>query len=201
MGLAALDAVRGARFPKFVMQARDGSVEFLLDRGNGDELRAFFTPHGHLVRGFDHEAPRSPYQVGHVWPGMYAGLPSALRSFVEQAEGEPFDGDLFGEGGGAQGRLLPVTFASWWLPGAVAWESGALAPGAPEGGMSFLLGCLDPAIDFLERGWDEGIVERAMKNEALSDADFGALVKGADVARVRVALEAMRYGAGLPYPG
>ena len=208
VGLSALDAIKGTpRFlRKFRMVHRANLSAFVFDRGNGDELRFFLTPRGSVVRGFDHEAPRSPFNVGHVWPGTFAGLPDALRSLVERAPTATADEDifgegetLFGEGAGAPGRLFPVTFAAWTTPGDGGWTRGTLADGAPESGAKFLLGCLTPDIDFLEKGWDPSVVHRIMANQPIADADIRKLLPDVDLARARSELDTMRYGSPSTY--
>lgn len=195
-GLAALSVIKGS--PKFSVVVLPTLWMFKLDRGNGDTFEFLSTPAGHLVRGFDHESPRSPYRVGHIWPGSYEGLPDGLRHLVEIPAGVGYDGDLFGDAPGQQGRLPPYTFVAWASPGENEWRRGTLAPGAPDSGESFLVGCLDHSIDF--GSFDPGLVGKALRNEPLTDADVKKHVRGADLARFRARLEYAAYGKADPFP-
>lgn len=191
LGLAALEAIRAPRYPKYVAVSHGPVTTFVLDRGNGDELQVVFAGDECLVRGFDHECERSPFQVGHVWPGTYEGLPAPFRKIVEHPPGVPYDGELFGDAPGAAGHLLPTTFAKWW--NGEGWVEGRLAPGAPDGGFDYLFGCLDASIDF--EGLDRTLALRVFAGHVLTDDELRKLKADVDLPKVRAAWKNMGFGA------
>lgn len=192
-GLAALAAVTGSS--KFFVSNLPTLWTFRLDRGNGDELLFFVSPAGYFARGIDHEAPRSPYEVGHIWPGTFAGLPHELESLASLTT--EADAELFADAPAGKGKYPASTFVAWGLPGAEEWTRGALAEGAPESGEDFLVSCLDPSIDF--EGLGNVLVAKALRNESLTDAELAKHVKGAGLERVRGRLESAGYGKPLPF--
>ena len=190
IGLAALDAVRGLRFQKYSAVTKGDLTTFVLDRGNGDELQVVFAGDECLVRGFDHECERSPFMVGHVWPGTYTGLPEVFRPAVAVPEGAAYDGDLFGDSPGKEGRLRPTTFGKWW--NGEGWVEGQLALGAPDGGFDYLFGCLDASIDF--DGFDRTIALRIFEGHPITDDELRTLKADVDLPTVRAAWKNMGYG-------
>ncbi|UJR83379.1 Hypothetical protein I5071_54470 [Sandaracinus amylolyticus] len=193
-----MEAIRRARVRTFSYARRDGHALFRLDRGNGDWLKIVFDAGRHLVLGFDHESPISPFQVGHLWPGLYEGLPDDLRPFVLAPDGE----EAFAESESGPAVFAAATFAAWWTEG--HWTHGALT--LPEldvfdsDGAELLLSCMTPRIKLIEEGgWDAGLVARIERHEPLDDATIRALHRDADVSAVREAMRTSGYGAPFPF--
>lgn len=87
--LAVLDTILSPdweyRYYSFNSAWAAGEEMASMRNGSGDEYSIVFSAAGAYVRGFDHEAPMSPYaNDGEVWPGVIDGVPSAFRSCVEE---------------------------------------------------------------------------------------------------------------------
>ncbi|MFD9374185.1 hypothetical protein ACFWBH_01375 [Streptomyces sp. NPDC059999] len=87
--LAMLDAIlspdREGRYYSFNAGWADGEEMASMRNGSGDEYSIMFSVAGAYVRGFDHEAPMSPYgNDGEPWPGVIDEVPDAFRPFVEE---------------------------------------------------------------------------------------------------------------------
>ncbi|MFI9332986.1 hypothetical protein ACIGZJ_36305 [Kitasatospora sp. NPDC052868] len=87
--LAMLDAVLSpdweGRHYSFNAGWADGEEMASMRNGSGDEYSIVFSAAGAYVRGFDHEAPMSPYgQDGKPWPGVIDDVPEAFRPLVEE---------------------------------------------------------------------------------------------------------------------
>ena len=54
--------------------------------GSGNEYFLIFSPHGAILKGFDHEAPMSPWkrEPVAVWPGVLDSVPDAFASFLAE---------------------------------------------------------------------------------------------------------------------
>lgn len=156
--------------PEWTKGAALGTV----DNGAGDELHVIFAEAGTLIRGFDHESPLSPHareEYG-LWPGMYDGLPAALRSCMEAGEWDEEE----------------ITFCLWRLSEASSWETGVLREldsledeADAAGGASFLFGFLagtpEAYADWAQTYFDEaerplplGAVARIYAGEAVTEA-------------------------------
>ncbi|MEU0853238.1 hypothetical protein ABZ387_35695 [Streptomyces flaveolus] len=95
-----------------------------MQNGSGDEYSIVFSTAGAYVRGFDHEAPMSPYgNDGEPWPGVVDDVPEVFQPFV----GEPAFTDEYG---------VPVVTACLWRGIADdRWQHGVI---------DFPVGCSDP---------------------------------------------------------
>ncbi|WP_331770889.1 hypothetical protein OG948_45425 (plasmid) [Embleya sp. NBC_00888] len=87
--LAMLDAILSPawedRYYSFNARWAEGEEMASMRNGSGDEYSIVFSPAGAYVRGFDHEAPMSPYgNDGEPWPGVIDDVPDSFRPFVEE---------------------------------------------------------------------------------------------------------------------
>ena len=88
--IAMLDAIlspdRDMRY--YLFNAAWSSKEQMasMSNGGGDEYFILFNAAGAAIKGFDHEAPMTPYRVEpeRLWPGLYDSLPSAFESFLHE---------------------------------------------------------------------------------------------------------------------
>ncbi len=81
--------------------------------GSGDEYFLVFSPRGAILKGFDHEAPMSPWERNpvEVWPGVLESVPLAFASFlVEPAF-----------------SMRDCTFCIWREHGDAHWQRGPVA--------------------------------------------------------------------------
>ncbi|MGW6505963.1 hypothetical protein ACWGCP_00065 [Streptomyces niveus] len=81
--LAVLDAIlspeRECRYYSFNSAWAQGEEMASMRNGSGDEYSIVFSTAGAYLRGFDHEAPMSPYaNDGEVWPGRDGRCPFRL---------------------------------------------------------------------------------------------------------------------------
>lgn len=196
--LSVLDAIAGAKVRSFQLWREPDHAHFRYAHGNGDTLDAFFSAEDHLIRGFDHESPASPYELGDLLPGIYQGMPDIgpLPTWTFAQRGEPTCEDAAGGDGAV------ATFAAWFHKG--RWRAGKpkFPPFGPldSDGAEYLLGCLTPTVRFCEeRGWPRARVDKVMAHAPLSDADILALSPAADLARVRAEMTAVGYGGPLPF--
>ncbi|MGW9211019.1 hypothetical protein ACWGR4_29045 [Embleya sp. NPDC055664] len=87
--LAMLDAILSphweGRYHSFNAGWADGEEMASMRNGSGDEYSVVFSAAGVYVRGFDHEAPMSPYaNDGEPWPGVIDEVPEVFGPFVEE---------------------------------------------------------------------------------------------------------------------
>ncbi|MFC8717840.1 hypothetical protein [Kitasatospora sp. NPDC057198] len=87
--LAMLDAILSpdweGRYYSFNAGWAEGEEMASMRNGSGDEYSIVFSAAGAYIRGFDHEAPMSPYgNDGEPWPGVIDEVPEAFRPFVAE---------------------------------------------------------------------------------------------------------------------
>lgn len=131
VALAALDAVLSPewefRYYSFAPTWGPGTQMASMRNGSGDDYSIGFSPQGVFVKGFDHEAPMSPWRPGKpgLWPGTYAGCPPGLEQFRDEPSFKPAD----------------TTFAFWWDSATQAWGKGPteFPPGDDPDGSIWLL--------------------------------------------------------------
>nr|WP_198955557.1 hypothetical protein [Frankia sp. CcI49] len=89
--LAMLDAILSPdweyRYYSFDASWADGEEMASMRNGSGDEYSIVFCAAGAYVRGFDHEAPMTPYdrdRDGEPWPGVLDSVPAVFRRFVDE---------------------------------------------------------------------------------------------------------------------
>lgn len=87
--LAMLDAILSpeweSRYYSFNSGWAAGEEMASMRNGSGDEYSIVFSAAGAYVRGFDHEAPTSPYvNDGEPWPGVIDDVPEVFRHCVEE---------------------------------------------------------------------------------------------------------------------
>lgn len=126
--LAMLDAILSpdweSRCYSFNTGWADGEEMASMRNGSGDEYSIVFSEAGAYVRGFDHEAPMSPYaNDGEPWPGVIDEVPEVFGPFAE----EPAFTDE---------HDVPVVTACLWR--------GATAGRWQHGTIDFPAGCSDP---------------------------------------------------------
>jgi hypothetical protein len=134
--------------------------------GSGDEYFLIFSPHGAILKGFDHEAPMSPWkrEPVAVWPGVLDGVPDAFASFL--AEPAFSMGDC--------------TFCIWREPSDEHWQHGPVTfpesdTDDPDGSKGLL--CMfdakpetyvDFAAEYFEKTLDIGAVRKIYAHETLT---------------------------------
>lgn len=118
--LAVLDAILSPeprwRYFTFNATFAPGERVARMDSATGDGWLIWFSPHGMVIRGFDHESPVSPWRRKPVepWPGLFDGLPEKLRHGPRlEVEG-----------------VESVTFCLWWDVEDPGWRAGVVA--APD---------------------------------------------------------------------
>ncbi len=87
--LAMLDAILSpdweGRYHSFNSVWADDEEMASMRNGSGDEYSIVFSAAGAYVRGFDHEAPTSPYRNdGEPWPGVIDEVPEVFKPFVDE---------------------------------------------------------------------------------------------------------------------
>ncbi|WP_199848345.1 hypothetical protein [Streptomyces sp. Ag109_G2-6] len=87
--LAMLDAILSpdweGRYYSFNAGWADDEEMASMRNGSGNEYSIVFSAAGAYVRGFDHEAPMSPYgNDGEPWPGVIDEVPEVFKPFVEE---------------------------------------------------------------------------------------------------------------------
>jgi hypothetical protein len=135
VSLAILDAILWPEWESrsYSFNGEWGEREMMasMRNGSGDDLFIGFGEGGVVVKGFDHEAPMSPYaRPEHgVWPGMYDGLPEELRGFRDEPAFSPQN----------------VTFCLWWSAAHPGWRVGVrtFAPGKDPDGSQWMLAIYD----------------------------------------------------------
>jgi hypothetical protein len=132
---AMFDTIVAPDMRSFEWHPRWGKRELMgaFKDGEGNFFFAWFSPHGAVVRGFDHESKMSPFQKDppEIWPGMFDGLPKIL----DYAKKEP----AF--------ALEEITFCFWATTNETKneadWTAGKIAPlkGKDVDGAGSLLAC------------------------------------------------------------
>lgn len=132
--------------------------------GSGDEYFLVFGPEGAILKGFDHEAPMSPWasEAATVWPGVLEHVPGAFASFL--AEPAFSMGDC--------------TFCIWREPDDEHWHCGSIAfpeaddPDGSEGLLWMFDGKPETYVDFaseyFEKTPEGDLVRRIYDHEALT---------------------------------
>jgi hypothetical protein len=97
--------------------------------GSGDGYFLVFSPLGAILKGFDHEAPMSPWERDPVavWPGVLESVPAAFTSFLIEPAFSMGD----------------CTFCIWREHNEAHWQRGAVAfpacdSGDPDGSEGLL---------------------------------------------------------------
>lgn len=158
VSLAVLDAIISpeweSRSYSFDGKWGDNEMMASMRTGSGDDLFIAFGEHGVFVKGFDHEAPMSPYARDRsVWPGIYDGVPDSLLAFRNEPAFSPEN----------------VTFCLWWDARDPGWCVGvdSFAAGDDPDGSKWMLAIYDgkPA-SYVERAsdyYEQEIPLRAVK--------------------------------------
>jgi hypothetical protein len=187
VSLAVLDAIMSPDW-QFRYYSFDGAwgadaMMASMRNGSGDDLFIAFGEGGVLIKGFGHEMPMAPHALGRdgeVWPGIYDGLPEALRGFQNEPAFSPES----------------VTFCIWWDVARPGWRVGVreFAQGDDPDGSEELLAIYDGkpdkyatwASDYYEREVAVDGVAAIYRHEPLTeqlvlqlnaDAALGALLE------------------------
>jgi hypothetical protein len=199
VSMAALDAVlcpeREYRLYSYDAAYADGEAMASMDNGAGDTYAILFTPAGVLVRGFDHEAPLSPFTQDPPapFPGLLESVPARLADTLGAApyvlDGVPLVTVLLWRLTDAPGwTVAPVEYPRTWdeqhldVDGA-RWLFSGL-DGDPDT-------YVDHARDYFERAVDRALVEHFFSHSVATAEIVRAL--GADPAAVLPELHAMGY--------
>jgi hypothetical protein len=114
--LAFLEAILSPdpwwRYFSFDAAAGPGERVARMQAATGDGWLIWFSPHGVVVRGFDHESRLSPWGREPVgpWPSLFDGLPAKLR------HGPRLEVD----------GVESVTFCLWWDALDPGWRAGVV---------------------------------------------------------------------------
>ena len=141
--------------------------------GSGDEYFLIFGPHGAILKGFDHEAPMSPWkrEAVAVWPGVLDGVPEAFASFLVEPAFSMGD----------------CTFCIWREFSDEYWQHGPVAFPGPEigdpDGSEGLLSMFDAkpetyvdfAAQYFEKTLDIDVVRKIYAHETLTPLIASAL--------------------------
>ncbi|GLW75202.1 hypothetical protein Kpho02_74990 [Kitasatospora phosalacinea] len=150
--LAMLDAIlspdREGRYHSFDAGWADGEEMASMRNGLGDEYSIVFSAAGACVRGFDREAPMSPYNNdGEPWPGVIDEVPEVFEPFVA----EPAFTD--------EDDVPVVTACLWrevtddrWRHGAIDFPTGRYDPDGAAGLFELLV---DPSPEAFQRFAEE----------------------------------------------
>ncbi len=99
--------------------------------GSGDEYFILFNSAGAVMKGFDHEAPMTPYRVDppRLWRGLYEGVPAAFESFLREPAFS----------------IEEATFCIWRLANDSVWRRGVtdFADGSDPDGSQWMLKIFD----------------------------------------------------------
>jgi hypothetical protein len=134
--------------------------------GSGDEYFMVISPKGAILKGFDHEAPMSPWQRDPVavWPVVLEGVPEAFASFLTEPAFSMSD----------------CTFCIWREPSDEHWQHGAIVfpvtdADDPDGSAELL--CMfdgkpetyvDFATEYYEKALDINVVRKIYGHEILT---------------------------------
>jgi hypothetical protein len=114
VSIAILDAILSPdwqyRYYSFFPRWGPGAQMALMRNGSGDDWRIGFSGAGVVIKGFDHESEMSPFRrrPPRLWPGLYEGVPPALRGFHEDPSFEPDR----------------ATYCIWWDALSPGWRTG-----------------------------------------------------------------------------
>ncbi|HUB00747.1 MAG TPA: hypothetical protein VMA34_20620 [Terracidiphilus sp.] len=132
--------------------------------GAGDDYFLVFSPHGAILKGFDHEAPMNPRTntIAAVWPGVLDHVPAAFGSFLSEPAFSMAD----------------CTFCIWREADDEQWHRGPIAfprgddPDGSEGLLWMFDGepetYADYAYQYFEKTVDVDLVRRIYAHEPLT---------------------------------
>ena len=156
---ATLDAILSPqweyRYFSFNNQWSDGEQMGSMRNGQGDHYFALFSAAGCWLKGFDHEAPMSPFRTDppQLWPGVVDGVPEEFRPCLTEPAFVPEE----------------TTFCIWRRRADRSWQRGPVTFPAGEGdpdGSAALLRYLDGRPETY-RGWASGYYEREVPLDAV----------------------------------
>lgn len=174
-----LDAILAPDMRAFEWHPKWGRGEQLgaFKDGEGNFFFAWFSAHGAVLRGFDHDSKMSPFrrQPPAPWPGLFEGLPAQLGHVLKEPA---FVQD-------------EVTFCLWNVGD--GWQAGRVQrpPGKTADGADGLLACFGRRFrDWAEQYYGEKLDRDALTKvwwgkHALTTADVLALNPQADLGAVR----------------
>jgi len=142
-----------------------------MHNGAGDDYFIWFAAAGAAMKGFDHEAPMTPYRVEppKLWPGIYDSLPPAFTAFLREPAFSTDD----------------ATFCIWRTPDDSIWQCGVtdFADDADPDGSVWMLAILDGlpttyqwfAQEYYERDVALDAIAQIYAHTSLTDALVAAL--------------------------
>jgi len=160
-----------SRYYSFKTAWGPGEQMASMRNGSGDDYFILFNSAGAIIKGFDHEAPMTPYRVDpqRLWPGLYEGVPAGFESFLQEPAFSIDD----------------ATFCIWRLLDDSVWRCGVadFADGSDPDGSQWMLGIFDLlptsyrafAEDYYEVDVSLDAVERIYNHLPLSDEVVAAL--------------------------
>ena len=183
--IAMLDAILSPdeqlRYYLFNAAWARGEQMASMDNGAGDEYFILFNAAGAAIKGFDHEAPMTPYRVDpeRLWPGLYDGIPAAFASFLQEPAFSMDDATfcIWRTHADAEWRCGVEDFADDPDPDGSGWML-CIFDGLPETYQSF-------AQEYYERDVLLAAVEQIYRHATLTDELVAALnpdLRAADVA-------------------
>ncbi len=152
--MAMLDAILYPewqdRYYSFNSRWADGEQMGSMRSGSGDDFFALFNANGCLLKGFEHEAPMTPYRSNpkRIWPGVIDHVPPEFTRGLEEPAFTPED----------------TTFCIWRGPGDRSWQVGPIEwpEGADPDGSAGLLSPLDGDPE-IYRDWTVDLREREIE--------------------------------------
>ena len=195
--LAVLDAILCPdprwREYSFDPASRPGERVATMEAATGDGWLIWFSCHGAVIRGFDHESRVSPWGRKPVepWPGLFDGLPARLR------DGPRLEVDM----------VESVTFCLWWDAQDPGWRAGVVIQPTiqyqePDGSEWLLAELLWPAAyqDHAEEVYEcvvpLEVVERVYAHEPLTEGLIRAVDPDADAAVALATARAVGFPIG-----
>lgn len=185
------------RDERWTFDISDSHARFHFWNGAGDEMIAYFSPQGAVIRGFDHCAESSPYATDerHI-DEIFAGLPAAFHELLNDKKAlggmncDPFPAKL----GDKDVAVEATTFCFWWDAAKSEWIKG----GDYDGGSDFLVeGACGDSISVPEGSCGEAQGKLSAGGPLTAD-DIKAIDPKAEVADVQAFLA--KIGLGKAYP-
>jgi len=191
--LAMLDAIMSPdwEYRYYSFDSKWGLNEMMasMRNGQGDGFFILFNNNGAIIKGFDHEAPMTPYahKPKRVWPGVLDDVPDVFRDFLD----EP----AF--------TIEDTTFCFWRRAEDSYWSIGNIAypKGSDPDGSDQLLVMLDGKTEtyrkFAEEYYERDIplyaIECIYKHQPLTDEIIASLNPDVSFADLKADVENIGY--------
>ena len=191
--LAMLDAIMSPdwEYRYYSFDSKWGLNEMMasMRNGQGDDFFILFNNNGAIIKGFDHEAPMTPYahKPKRVWPGVLDDVPDVFRDFLD----EP----AF--------TIEDTTFCFWRRMEDPCWSIGNIAypKGSDPDGSDQLLVMLDGkpetyrefAEEYYERDIPLFAIENIYMHQPLTDEIIASLNPDVSFADLKADIENIGY--------